>query len=49
VAVAVAAPAKPFGADIDGLIGMSYLARFNVTSSNGGVELEARTLGAKPQ
>jgi predicted aspartyl protease len=49
VAVAVATPAKPFGVDIDGLIGMSYLARFNVTSSDGGVELEARTLEAKPK
>jgi predicted aspartyl protease len=49
VAVAVATLAKPFGPDIDGLIGMSYLARFNVTPSEGAVELEARTLGGKPK
>jgi aspartyl protease family protein len=49
VAVAVATLAHPFGPDIDGLIGMSYLARFNVTRSEGAIELEARALEAKPK
>jgi aspartyl protease family protein len=33
-----------FGQQIDGLLGMTFLARFNVTISNGGLELKPRVL-----
>ncbi|WP_457492375.1 aspartyl protease family protein [Tardiphaga sp. P5_C7] len=33
-----------FGAQIDGLLGMTFLARFNVTLSNGALELKPRAL-----
>ena len=31
----------PFGSHLDGLLGMSFLARFKVTLTQGGVELRA--------
>jgi aspartyl protease family protein len=41
VAVAVIRGNDPFGGHLDGLLGMSFLARFNLRLSQDGIELTA--------
>lgn len=45
--VAVAIIEKPIGAGVDGLLGMSFLARFDVTINETGITIASRTVTAE--